>query len=187
MAQPAVAPRMSYSAYVAAEAASEARHEYWAGEVVAMAGGSPAHAALAASLITHLSNALRGGPCRVYSSDLRVRVRATDASFYPDVTVICGAVQTDPEDAHAAVNPTLLVEVLSPGTEGVDRGVKAAHYRRIASLREYVLVAQDAPRVEVFRRRDAGHWDFIEAGPGEAIELESVGATLAVDEVYGAG
>lgn len=184
MGDPAPKPHTSYADYLAAERASDVKHEYWGGEVVPMAGGTPEHAALAAAVITQLSLALRGRPCRVYSADLRVRARETDAAFYPDVTVVCGRLETDPDDPGSASNPTLVVEVLSPTTEANDRGAKAGHYRRIPSLREYVLVAQDAPRIEVFRRREAGHWDFVEAGPGESLELESLGCRLAVDDVF---
>lgn len=87
-------------------------------------------------------------------------------------------------EQEAAINPTLLIEVLSPSTEAYDRGQKAAHYRQIASLREYVLVSQDAARLEVFRRAEGGRWIFVEAGVGESLTLESVGCTLVIDELY---
>lgn len=174
-----------YAEYVQRERDAVAKHEWIAGEVFAMTGGTPEHARLQATLARVLGNALLDGRCAVYSSDLRVRSRATEIATYADLTIVCGEVETDGEDANAVTNPTLLIEVLSPSTEAYDRGQKAAHYRRMPSLREYVLVAQDAPRIEVFRRGSDGTWEFIEAGPGELLVLESVGCTLAVDDVFG--
>jgi Uma2 family endonuclease len=175
---------MTYEDYVRLEESSEAKHEYLRGRVVAMAGASPEHAALAASLIAALHTALRGRPCRVYSGDLRVRVEETDLTTYPDVTVVCGALVTSAVDRIATTNPTAIIEVLSGSTEAYDRGAKFAHYRRLASLREYVLVSQDEPRIEVYRRNDTGHFELHEAGSGERIEIVSLAVTLGVDEIY---
>jgi len=175
---------MSYAEYLAAEAKSDVRHEFLDGEVFAMAGGTPEHAALAAAVIAGLINALRGKPCRVYSSDLRVRVEATGLTTYPDASVVCGQLETSAQDPNAIVNPVVLIEVLSESTESYDRGAKAAHYRRIPSLREYVLVAQHEPLVEVYRRNEHGRFELFEARPGEPLELSSVGAALDVRALY---
>ena len=149
MARPASTAHMSYAEYLAAESAYETRHEFLNGEVWAMAGGTPEHSALAAAVIGELTLALRGKPCRVYTPDVRVRVLATGLSTYPDVTVVCGAEETATEDPDALVNPVVLVEVLSDSTEGYDRGMKAAHYRRIPSVQAYVLVCRREPLVEI--------------------------------------
>lgn len=175
---------MTYAEYVAAEATSEVRHEYLSGEVWEMAGGTPEHSALAAAVIRELGASLRGKPCRTFTSDLRVRVLDTGLTTYPDVSVVCGQIETAPDDEDAVTNPVVLVEVLSEATEGYDRGAKAAHYRRIPSLREYVLVSQGEPRVEVQRRLDSGRWELLEARPGETIELSSLGVRLDVSAVY---
>jgi Uma2 family endonuclease len=175
---------MSYDEYVASEARGDARHEYLAGEVFAMAGGTPEHGALAAAMIRELGAAPRGRPCRVYSSDVRVRIEATGFTTYPDASVVCGRLQTDAVDKDAIVNPVLVIEVLSDSTEAYDRGAKAAHYRRIPSLREYVLVAQDERRIEVYRRNEHGRFELLEATQGEPFELTSVGATLDVGAIY---
>ena len=175
---------MTYVEYLASERASDVRHEYLRGDVWAMAGGTPEHARLAARVIGELGRQLEGKPCEPFSSDLRVRVVATDLSTYPDVTVVCGELETAPEDADAVVNPTVLVEVLSDGSEAYDRGEKFAHYRRLASLREYVLISQHEPRVEVFRRRGEREWVFSEARAGETLRFSSLGVELAVDAVY---
>jgi Uma2 family endonuclease len=175
---------MNYAEYVASEAASPVKREFIRGQVYAMAGGTPEHGALAAAVISELRTALQGKPCRVYSSDLRVRIVETEMATYPDVTVVGGRLDTAPDDPNAAINPKLLVEVLSESTEAYDRGSKAAHYRRIASLQEYVLVAQDEPRIEVYRRNDDGGWVLHEARPGEKLELRSIGVMLDVAAVY---
>lgn len=174
---------MSYAEYVAAEKASPVRHEYLKGAVFAMTRGTPEHGALAAAAMGELGSALRGKPCRVYSSDLRIRVVETELATYPDASVVCGKLETAPDDSNAVVNPTLLVEVLSDSTEAYDRGAKAAHYRRIASLREYVLIAQNEKRIEVYRRNQRGNWELFEAQSG-VLELESLGIGLDVDAVY---
>ncbi len=185
MAPPALpVAQMTYAEYVASEAVSPVKREYVRGQVYAMAGGSVEHAALALAIAGELREALRGKPCRVYGSDLRVRILDTDMATYPDATVVCGRLETAPDDMNGVVNPTLLVEVLSESTEAYDRGAKAAHYRRIPSLKEYVLVAQDEARIEVYRRNDEGGWVLHEARSGQQIELRSVGVMLDVKLVY---
>ena len=175
---------MTYAEYLAAEAVAEVRHEFLNGEVWEMAGGTPEHSALAAAVIGELRSALRGKPCRVFTSDLRVRIPQTDLATYPDLSIVCGQLETAPDDKDAITNPIVLVEVLSDSTEAYDRGAKAAHYRRIASLREYVLVSQAEPRIEVQRRAEGGRWELLEARPGETIELSSLGVRLDVAAVY---
>jgi len=174
---------MTYAEYLAAEAVSEVHHEFLNGEVWAMAGGTPEHAALAAAMIRDLGASLRGKPCRPFSSDLRVHIPDTGLSTYPDASV-CGQLETAPDDKDAVTNPIVLVEVLSESTEGYDRGAKAAHYCRIPSLREYVLVSQAEPRIEVHRRAESGRWELLEARPGETIEIASLGARLDVSAIY---
>jgi Uma2 family endonuclease len=184
---PVAIARMTYAEYLAFEAAADTKHEYLNGEVFAMAGGTITHGALAMAMGAALSNALRDRPCRVLSSDVRVRSKATGLATYPDVTVVCQKIETDDDDAQGVLNPRLIVEVLSDSTEGYDRGAKAAHYRRIASLREYVLVAQGEPLVEVYRRNERGNWElFVEARRGDRVELTSCGEpiVLEVDAIY---
>lgn len=186
MGEPAVQPHVSYADYLELEAKSATKHEWLDGVVYDMAGGTLEHAGLAAAVIRRLGNQLEGKPCRVFTADLKIRVLATGLCTYPDVSVICGRPQMDPESSgNVVTNPTVLVEVLSDSTEAYDRGEKFAHYRRIPSLREYVLVGQKTPLIEVFRKNEAGLWVLVaEAGAGEAAALESVGCTLAVDDVY---
>ena len=175
--------RMTYAEYLAAEEASEEKHEYLRGEVFAMAGGTIEHGRLAMSFGHQLLTALAGRPCVVLSSDVRVRIRATDRTTYPDLSVVCGQIERADDDRHAITNPIVLVEVLSDATEADDRGEKFAHYRQLPSLREYVLVSQKSRRLEVYRR--AGEfWLLAEAQPGQSLRLESIGVAISVDAVY---
>jgi Uma2 family endonuclease len=174
--------RHSFQDYLAVEEVSTIRHEYLDGEIYAMAGGSVLHAALSASTLAALHRQL-GGRCRVYSSDLRIRVRATGLASYPDVTVVCGATETDPENADTVVNPTLIVEVLSPGTIDYDLGEKFEHYQQIPSLAAALYVWQDRRQIEI-REKSDGAWKTSVIGPGETAIVSPLGITLEVDALY---
>jgi Uma2 family endonuclease len=175
----------TYADYLALEEASNVKHEFLDGEIYAMAGGTPTHAALAVVVASVLHQQLRGGPCRVFSSDLRVRVLATGLATYPDVTVICGELEVDPENRDTAINPRVVVEVLSDSTEKYDRGVKLWHYRQIPSLGAVVLVWQHERRIEIWQRAGDGSWAADASGAGETARIASVECRLVVDEVYG--
>src|SRR5215471_2519866 len=133
--------RYTRAEYIAFERSSNSKHEYLDGAIYAMAGGSREHAMIAGNVITLLNVALRGHPCAVHSSDLRIRVLDTGLETYPDATVVCGRAQMDPDDAHVVLNPVVVVEVTSPSSEEYDRGEKLEHYKQIPSLREVVLVS----------------------------------------------
>jgi len=170
--------------YLALERSSDAKHEYHNGEIFAMSGASKWHVSIVTNLVVELGSQLKAGPCTVYSTDLRVRVAPDGLYTYPDVIVLCDEPRFSDEQQDTLLNPALIIEVLSESTEGYDRGAKAAHYRRIPSLREYVLVSQGEPRIEVQRRSPGGGWELLEARPGETIELVSLGVRLDVAAVY---
>jgi Uma2 family endonuclease len=174
----------SYADYLALEAASNVKHEFLNGQIYGMAGGAPEHAALAAAVVGMLFGQLRGGRCRVHDADLRVRVLATGLATYPDVTVVCGPRERDPEDENAVTNPTLIVEVLNRGTEEYDRGEKLEHYRQISSLRQYVLVSQAEPEIRVWTRSSGDTCGEHVAGDGDRATLSSIDAELDVRELY---
>jgi Uma2 family endonuclease len=186
MTEPVRKLRHTFAEYLQQEQAGDTKHELLNGEIFAMAGGTPEHTRLAGKVVMALGAQLSGRPCNVFPSDLRVRVLATGLATYPDVTVVCGRLEHDPEDENTVVNPVVLVEVLSDGTERYDRGEKFAHYRRIPSLNEYVLVSQHEPRIEVFRRNNEGgkSWTLHVAEASESVQLTSIGCELVVDEVY---
>jgi Uma2 family endonuclease len=179
--------RHSFADYLELEAISRVKHEYLDGQAWAMAGGSPRHAAIAANVAVILAAALRDRPCQVYTSDLRIRVKATGLATYPNLSVVCGKLETDPEDrgANTATNPTLLVEVLSPSTEDYDRGEKLAHYKQIPGVREILLVAHEEHRLELWRKTDTS-WtlEVACAGVEERLRLSSLDCTLELAEVY---
>jgi Uma2 family endonuclease len=150
-----------------------------------MAGGSREHAAIAANVVALLTIALRGQSCQVHTSDLRIRVAATGLATYPDVSVICGRADLDPDDrlGHTVVNPIVVVEVLSPSTEKYDRTEKLAQYRQIEALREIVLVDHAAPLVDVWRSSDDGTWPEVRYDQA-SFELVSLGIALPIADVY---
>ncbi len=184
MVAPATLHRYRFADYLALEQSSNTKHEFLHGEIYGMAGGTPEHAALAVAVSTALLSQLRGGPCRVYSSDLRIRVLTTGLATYPDVTVVCGALERDPESPSTVVNPRVVVEVSSDGTEAYDRGEKLDHYRAIPSLRGVVLLSHREPRIEVWERVPAGAWSQRTSCSGEIANIESLPARLVVDEIY---
>jgi Uma2 family endonuclease len=179
-------PRYTWQDYLRIEETSDVKHEFFDGQIYAMAGGTIEHSALAVALTAALDRQLRGGPCRVFNSDLRVRVEASGLATYPDVSIVCGEPRLDPDGKRTTLlNPTVLVEVLSDATEEYDRTTKFAHYRSIPTLREYVIVSQRERLVEVFVRPDGdGEWARKQARIGERLQLSSVKAILDVDELY---
>jgi Uma2 family endonuclease len=178
--------RATYAEYLALEASSAAKHEYLAGTVVAMAGGTIEHGRLVSRMTVLVSTALAGRACAVLPADVRIRIRSADRSTYPDLHVVCGPLERDPDDDQAVVNPVVIVEVLSDSTAESDRGDKFADYRRLRSLREYVLVSQRERRIDVYHR-DGRRWVLDEHTRGEQLRLDSLDVVLAVDDVYADG
>lgn len=188
MTSPAHRIQYSYADYLALEATSNVRHEYLDGQIYGMARGTPEHAALAAAVIGLLFPQLRAGRCRAHDADLRVRIRATGLSTYPDVTIVCGPRERDPQDADAVTNPAVIVEILSRSTESYDRGDKFDHYKQIPSLTSYVLVSQEIRQIEVWTRplADGGAWTRAVYREGEVASIVSIAASLDVRERYDA-
>jgi Uma2 family endonuclease len=151
-------PLLTPEEYLATERTADVKHEYIAGEVFAMSGGSYLHARIAANIIRSLGNQLERDPCEVATSDLRIRVERTGMFTYPDVVVICGEPRFYDGVFDTLLNPYLIVEVLSESTEAYDRGEKFAHYRTITSLQHYLLVSQTRQRIEHFARQHDGSW-----------------------------
>jgi Uma2 family endonuclease len=170
--------------YLAFERSSPERHEYVNGEIIAMAGGSPRHAALAMNVGRELGNRLEGRPCAVLSSDCRVHVPATGLYTYPDVTVACGKAELHAQDRNVLLNPTLIVEVLSDSTEAYDRGAKFAHYRRIPTLVAYVLVSQSERRIELFQRATEDRWELTERVGEGVLAIPALDIVLDLDRIY---
>jgi Uma2 family endonuclease len=187
MSQAAQPLKMTYAEYLEFEERSDVKHEFHDGhvyEVLSMSGGTLEHARLAGSFARELGVALKGRPCAVFSADGRVRVTEGRFSAYPDLSVVCGRIERASDDKEGLANPIVIVEVLSDSTEAFDRGDKFRQYRKLASLREYVLVSQREPLIEVHRKNDAGEWVLHEAVAGEKVRLASLDVSLDIDAIY---
>ena len=181
MSRPQTANGFDAAAYLVWEETQPGRNEYIAGEVFAMVGVRQSHNTATLNLATVLRRELKGGPCRVFIESVKTRIEAADCFFYPDVVVSC-----DPRDRltpEYLSHPVLVVEVLSESTAAFDRGAKFAAYRKLDSLRDYVLIDVSTQRVEVFRRNAENHWVLYDYGAGERVELASLSLHLEVDEL----
>ncbi|CAN5264532.1 MAG: Uma2 family endonuclease [Pyrinomonadaceae bacterium] len=171
--------------YFSLEAVSDVRHEYVAGEMVAMGGASPKHNRITANLARELGNALRGKECEPFVSDMRVKTR--EDYRYPDVVVVCEGAQFEIiKGLETLVNPTVIIEVLSKSSEADDRGDKFFEYRSIVSLKDYLLISQDKMRVEHYTRQPNDEWilhhDVTE--PDGEITIQSIGCQLKLTDLY---
>ncbi len=171
--------------YLAAERKAETKSEYFGGEVFAMVGASRRHNLMAANIIRVLGNGLLDRPCNVYPSDMRVKVSATGKYTYPDVVVACEPEQFDDAENDTLLNPVVIVEVLSASTEAYDRGKKFEGYQQIGSLTEYILVAQEAYRIEQYVRQSDKVWRYSEYhDAGEVLKISLIECELALKDVY---
>ena len=184
MASAAAHTHLTPEEYLAFERKATTKHEYLNGQIVAMSGASFAHNFLTMNTANQLYNQLIGGECQVATSDMRVKVTQIDSYFYPDVVVVCGEPRAEDDTFDTLLNPTVVVEVLSPSTETYDRGEKFEHYQQIASLKEYVLISQDKIRVEHYHRQETGWMQTEFQGLEEVLPLLSIGCELRLQDVY---
>jgi Uma2 family endonuclease len=185
VALPQKATHMTEAEYLVFERNSETKHEYLHGEVFPMVGASWGHNIICAQTIAALGEQLRGKPCRVTPSDLRLNITATGLYTYPDISVIYGEPIFVDDKFDTLVNPTVLIEILSPSSEAYDRGKKFQHYREVETLQSYLLVAQDKPRIEQYTRQVDGHWLLKDAKGMEAsLEIAAIGCLLPLAAIY---
>jgi Uma2 family endonuclease len=183
MSLPAPQPFFDAQAYLAWEAEQSTKHEYHDGEVFAMAGASDAHVTVAGNVYMALRNHLRGSPCSVFISDMKLRVEEDNAFFYPDVFVTCA--DSDRGHSHSKSAPVLVVEVLSPATSAYDRGAKFAAYRKLPTLREYALIDPERLSLDLFRREgDSKRWVLHPIEAGGHVEWASVGLQVPLEALY---
>jgi Uma2 family endonuclease len=183
MTQPVSAMPIGSEAFLAWERNQPERHIYFRGQVFAMAGGSPRHSLLGSRIITEVGAFLRGKPCDVHASDLRLGV--DDQHFvYADAVVACRPLSLRPGTTDVVVNPRVVVEVLSKSTESYDRGAKQAGYLALPSVEHFVLVSQREPRVEVYTRQSDGSFRYQVHAAGSSVHLDRIGVTLDLDELY---
>ena len=173
----------TFREYLQLEEFANVKHEFYNGEIYAMAGSTPEHSALSAAIIVALSVQLAGGTCQVFTSDLRVRVLATGLATYPDVTVVRGDLERDPDSASTVINPKVVVEVLSDSTAAYDRGEKLEQYKLIQSLQAVVLFSQTSRRVELHERTARGFRTQVLAGD-QQLKLASLGIELSLSSIY---
>ncbi|MFA7487124.1 MAG: Uma2 family endonuclease [Lysobacteraceae bacterium] len=182
MAEPAMSLPMSRSEFLAWEHEQLEKHEFWQGEVFAMTGARQAHVMVAGNVFALLKAHLRGKPCRAYISDMQLEVEAADAVYYPDVVVSC-----DPVDLLAErvlQRPTVVIEVLSDSTAAYDRGVKFAAYRKLSSLKEYVLIDPERRTLEIFRRTEQDDWLLVTRDAARGLVLPSLAFEAGLDAVF---
>ncbi len=177
--------RYTAEEYLALERQAECKSEYYAGDIFAMAGANRWHNLIVTNVVREMSLQLKGRPCTTYPSDMRVKISPTGLYTYPDITVVCSEAQFEDTQQDTLLNPTLIVEVLSESTEAYDRGGKFAHYRKLTSLMEYVLIAQTKPHVEHYVRQPDNRWLLAEADSlHQTLHLPSIDCHLVLAEVY---
>jgi Uma2 family endonuclease len=176
---------LSPEEYLELERRAERKSEYFHGEMFAMSGASRRHVVIVNNLGGELRQRLKKRPCEIYSNDMRLRVAPNGLYTYPDVMVACGEPQFADDQSDTLLNPVLIAEVLSDSTENYDRGRKFEQYRTLPSLSEYVMVAQDAPRIEQYTRQPNGHWLLAETrGLNASVQLASIDCALPLAEIY---
>jgi Uma2 family endonuclease len=171
--------------YLAKERQADSRSEFYRGEMSAMPRSNWAHTRIKDNLARHAGNQLEGGPCEVYSSDLRVKVSASGLYTYPDITIVCDEAQFEDAEVDTLLNPRVVAEVLSESTEKYDRGAKFGHYRQLPSVQEYVLVAHDQPLVERYVRQEDTTWTLKEyRGLEQTFEFVTAPVRIPLADIY---
>lgn len=181
MGVPKLKRKLSAKDYLEGEKVSEIRHEYVDGEVYAMAGVSKKHNEINRNLLERLVAHLKGSGCETYFVDVKVQVKKLNRFYYPDLVVVCGE---DTESEYVITMPTIVVEILSPSTAGIDRREKMFAYQEIDSLQEYLMIEQDTEFAELYRRRDDGLWSWITFDAEEELELDSIKFTTPLRDLY---
>ena len=178
-------PVYSVEAYLEMERSGALKHEYYRGEIFALAGSSEAHNLILTNILTSLNLQLRKRPCKVYPSDMRLRIPKTGLYTYPDVSIVCGTPQFDDSKRDTLLNPLIVIEILSPSTERYDRGKKFQNYRTIPTLQEYILISQDEHHIEHYANQNDGNWLLTSYdGMSAGCYLKAIDCTLALDDVY---
>ncbi len=181
MSNQALKSVLTVEEYLHYEELSDIHHEYIQGQVYAMSGGSREHDLISGNIYMALRIHLKNGGCQVFSGNMKVRIRQLDLFYYPDVSVTCNP---QDQEKYFLESPCLIVEVLSPSTERIDRQEKCMNYRELDSLQEYLLVSQTEKKIEIYRRGDRGNWNLETLYSDDILELQSVGLQLSLSEIY---
>jgi Uma2 family endonuclease len=177
--------KLTIEEYLDWEKAGEAKHEYYRGEMFAMAGAGARHNLIATNLMRDIATALRGKSCTPFGSDMRIHVPENTLFTYPDISIICGdPVSSDP-DEDSFIHPTVIIEILSSSTKSYDRGEKFRLYRDIHTLKEYILVDTESIHIEAFRMNDRGYWELQEyKDVSGQLDIKAVNVSLSVSDIY---
>jgi Uma2 family endonuclease len=186
--EPAVAygkKKFTIQEYLDMENAATEKHEYYKGEIFAMSGAKMPHNTIARNLLVALGNKLKGKKCQPYGSDARIHIESNTLFTYPDISIICGEVQTLNNDDYNILNPAVIIEILSPSTKNYDRGEKFKLYRDIPTLKEYMLVDSESIHMEVFRLNEKRHWELEEFNSlNDNVLINAIRETLSLSEIY---
>jgi Uma2 family endonuclease len=178
-------PTLSIEEYLRFEKDSLEKHEYFQGEVFAMAGAGARHNVIFSNTFGDLAHALKGKACRPYGSDLRIHIPENTLFTYPDISIICGEITPSDVDEDTAVLPSVLIEILSPSTKNYDRGEKFKLYRDIPTLKEYILIDSESINIEAFRINKQGHWELEEyRSIEETLTVPTVNFSIPLKEIY---
>ena len=171
--------------YLSWERASELKHDFYQGEIFSMAGASERHNLIVSNVIGELRAQLKKTPCRVYPGDMRLKIRKTGLNTYPDVMVICGKREFSDDQQDTVLNPDVIIEVLSDSTESYDRGLKFENYRKLSSLKEYIMISQNKQKIEKYFKDENGNWILAESDEeSPTITFDSIDCQLSHPEVY---
>ncbi len=186
--EPAIAysqQKISIEEYLEMENAAVEKHEFYKGEVFAMSGAKLAHNEICVNLLVTLKNKLKGKSCKPYNSDQRIHIPSNTLFTYPDISIICGEVITLNNDEYNALNPTVIIEVLSKSTKNYDRGEKFKLYRDIKTLKEYILVDSESLHIEAFRLNKNNHWELEEYNnANNYLEIKAIDESVLIAEIY---
>ena len=186
--EPAIAysqQKISIEAYLEMENASLEKHEYYKGEVFAMSGAKVPHNKIFRNLFGALAYKLKGKKCQPFGSDARIHIQSNTLFTYPDISIVCGEVLTLNNDEYNVLNPTVIIEILSPSTKNYDRGEKFKLYRDITTLKEYILVDSESIHIEVFRLNEKNHWELEEYNDVNSdLLIKSINENLLIAEIY---
>lgn len=186
--EPAIAyskQKISIEEYLEMENASPEKHEYYKGEVFAMSGAKVPHNRISSNLIGELIIRLKGKKCQPYGSDMRIHIPSNTLFTYPDISIICGDVVTLNNDDYNVLNPTVIIEILSPSTKNYDRGEKFKLYRDIPTLKEYILVDSESIHIEVFRLNEKNHWELEEYNDiAISLQFKSIQESILLSDIY---
>ena len=178
-------PKLTEKEYLAIERAATTRSIFYRGEMYAMTGAKEAHVLITGNLLANIWSQFEERPCKVYASDMRVKNARTGSFFYPDVAALCREPQLEDSHGDTLTNPEVIIEVLSESTESFDRGGKFEDYQLLESLTTYVLVAQDKPRVELYRKQADGSWNYVSLNQlSDVLNLDSIEVQISLSKIY---